>query len=447
MNKVVNIVVLALTALVVATAATKSITGRSSRWDQMMQDHEIRHKRQAGREWRALNESCDDLGDVTRFDQLGRRNSGLLAPVGHQGCCGSCWAFAATHAVTDSMNIQAGRQLDLLSAQYTTRCTTDKYGYGCCGDSPARALEHYRDTGVVTDDCLPYNESDSKVEGLISYLKYFIAKKCFTACADGSTAYNPGSIKINTFSTYHSNYNDTFIIDVLKKRYVVIIGIRANMNLFNYGCGVLTTNTSEGGLHAVTIVDYGTTNTGVDFWVMKNSWGSDYGESGYFRVRRGQKDLGIGSYDMFIPLLSPDSTLPPSDRTQEPRQETCAPVDVTEPQNNNITMSAVEFALQGLVDDQQVQCPNGVAATNLSLLLFDDADIQVVAGTMVELIVDVSVEGCGTTVTKRLSLTVFINLDGTFTLTDYIIGNTAKILTASILLLFAMVMINLVINN
>ena len=69
---------------------------------------------------------------------------------------------------------------------------------------------------------------------------------------------------------------------------------------------------------------------------------------------------------------------------------------------------------------------------------------------MVELIVDVSVEGCGTTVTKRLSLTVFINLDGTFTLTDYSIGdieNTAKIPTASMMLLFAMVMISLVINN
>ncbi len=109
-------------------------------------------------------------------------------------------------------------------------------------------------------------------------------------------------------------------------------------------------------------------------------------------------------------------------------------------------MSAVEFALQGLADNQIVQCgcPSNGVATGLSLISFDSAGIQVVAGTMVELSVDVSLEGCGANATKTLDLTVFINLDGTFTLTDY---NTAKILTASMLLLFAMVMINLVINN
>ncbi len=193
MNKVVKIFALALTALVVATVATKPITGRSSRWDQMIHDHGAQHKRRVGREWRNINEICNDLGDLTRFDRLKRRNSGPLAPVANQGDCGSCWAFAATHAVTDIRNIQAGRRLDLLSTQYTNRCTTYKHGYGCCGDSPVRALEHYRDIGVVTDVCLPYNESDSKIEGWRSYFKYFIAKECFTACADGSSAYNPCS--------------------------------------------------------------------------------------------------------------------------------------------------------------------------------------------------------------------------------------------------------------
>ena len=157
MNKVVKMFVLALTALVVTTAAkypAKPITGRSSRWDQMIHDHGARHKRQAIMEWQRKPKPCT-LGDVMRFDVLGRRNSGLLAPVANQGTCGSCWAFAAAHAVTDSRNLAAGRQLDLLSAEYTNRCATINHGYGCCGDNPARALEHYRDIGVVTDNCLP----------------------------------------------------------------------------------------------------------------------------------------------------------------------------------------------------------------------------------------------------------------------------------------------------
>ncbi len=456
MNKV-NIVVLALTALVVATAATKLITGRSSRWDQMIHDHETRHKRQTGREWRTVDESCDDLGDVTRFDQLGRRNSGILAPVADQGGCGSCWAFAAAHAVSDTRNIAAGRQLDLLSAQYTTRCAAApiKSGYGCCGGNTVRALRHYRDTGVVTDVCLPYISSSSKpLDGIAKdnfAWKANNALTCFSECADRSN-FNPQAITIDGYYAT-STYTDDTIINALNNGQAVKASIKTNMDLKQYKCGVLTTTPpalTEKSTHSVTIVDYGSTDTEVDFWVIKNSWGSNRGESGYYRVRRGEGDLGIGRYPIAFPLLSPESTTPSSDFTAE-NEETCAAEDVTNPQNNDITMSAVDFALQGLVDNQQVQCPNGVAATGLSLVSFDDADVQVVAGMVVELIVQTSLEGCGATVTRRLTLTVFINLDGMFTLTAYNIGdtieNTAKILTASMLLLFAMVMINLVINK
>ena len=280
------------------------------------------------------------------------------------------------------------------------------------------------------------------------------AKKCFLACDDGSS-FDQALIRIQDYRLYtRHSFNDNTIIAALTNGHVVITSMRANDAFrFCYGCGVFTS--TPPGLpsnHAVIIVDYGTTDTGVNFWVIKNSWGtSEWGEGGYARVRRGQLDLGIGGYRILIPILAQDDSLPPSDSITE-SENTCAPEDVSDPSNDNSTMSAVEFALQGLVDNQQVQCPNGVAATDLNLLSFIDADIQVVAGVVVDLIVDVSVRGCGTTVTNRLDLTVLIDLDGMFTLTDYnirdsSIGNTAKILTASTLLLFAMVMINLVINN
>ncbi len=459
MNKVVNIVVLALTALVVATAATKLITGRSSRWDQMIQDHETRHKRQAGREWRFKNESCDDLGDLTRFDQLGRRNSGLLAPVADQGGCGSCWAFAAAHAVSDTRNIAAGRQLDLLSAEYTTRCATENnvHGYGCCGGLPKTALEHYRDIGVVTDVCRPYNPITSSISKAPDYIKNNNlleawkarnALNCFTACENSAYIYDPSSIKIAGPRIY-DQYTDNTIINALSNGQVVIAPIRTNLEFCHrYKCGVLPSTppaSNEKPDHAIIIVDYGTVDNETNFWVIKNSYGNNYGESGYLRVRRGG-DFGIGLYPIFIPILSTDPMLPSLDSTAE-TQETCALMAVSDPFNDNSTMSAVEFALKCLVDNRRVKCPNGVAATGLNLVSFDDAGVQVVAGTMVELTVDVNVEGCGATVTQHLSLTVFIDLDGMFTLTDYNIGNTAKILTASMLLLFAMVMINLMINN
>ena len=52
------------------------------------------------------------------------------------------WPIQGTYKLVDG-------RLDLLSAQYTNRCATNKHGYGCCGDTPVRALEHYRVTGVA----------------------------------------------------------------------------------------------------------------------------------------------------------------------------------------------------------------------------------------------------------------------------------------------------------
>lgn len=67
---------------------------------------------------------------------------------------------------------------------------------------------------------------------------------------------------------------------------------------YNYGCGVFCEVESVGN-HSVELVDYGTTNDGVDFWVIKNSWGMNWGENGYFRIRRG--DLQIGSIVLYLP--------------------------------------------------------------------------------------------------------------------------------------------------
>jgi len=69
------------------------------------------------------------------------------------------------------------------------------------------------------------------------------------------------------------------------------------LQYYTSGIGSYTTAECDpaGTNHAVTLVGYGTEN-GVDYWLVRNSWGANWGEAGYFRLARGQGTCGINTY-------------------------------------------------------------------------------------------------------------------------------------------------------
>ena len=156
----------------------------------------------------------------------------------------------------------------------------------------------------------------------------------------------------------------------------VIAGMNVSSTFkYQYRCGVFCSDPNDEivGAHAVEIVDHGTTSSGLDFWVVKNSWGSRWGEDGYFHIRRG--DSLIMRFDTPSVSTAQPVSMPPF--------MTCAPGNVSDPSQDTLIMSAIDVAVMQL--NGRIPCRDSSPATSISLASVTNATAQIVQGTIISL--------------------------------------------------------------
>lgn len=248
-----------------------------------------------------------------------------VGQVLNQGQCGSCWSFSATEAFA---NRRCAAGLDghsiRMSQQYQVSC--DTIDSGCAGGWLPTAWEFFLVKGVPSDECVPY-EAETFLNGKNG--------KCPTHCENGDeihvfktagTAVNvgiryslpPATKKRGNFNLFgwckdegsegqSAHMEEPLTMDESEKKKEQERNIEKALvrdgplqtafsvyqDFFHYESGIYHHITGElmGG-HAVEIVGYGA-ETGTEYWIIKNSWGSDWGESGYFRILRGVNECGI----------------------------------------------------------------------------------------------------------------------------------------------------------
>ncbi|MDH4366683.1 MAG: DUF333 domain-containing protein [Dehalococcoidia bacterium] len=195
------------------------------------------------------------------FDWRNKDGQNWMTPVKDQGVCGSCWAFATVGTVEPQYNIFANDPtLDLdLSEQYLVSCS----GCGDCGGGyEGCALGVVQDDGIPDEACFPYTATDSTCAGKC----FDWSHRLYTIDDTGSVADNITAIK-------------EYLID--KGPLVARMGVGPEFGGYFDSNGTYRCSIDSGINHVVVIVGY---DEAEDCWIVKNSWGTAWGDDGYFKV-------------------------------------------------------------------------------------------------------------------------------------------------------------------
>ena len=190
------------------------------------------------------------------------RDAGGVTPVKDQSTCGSCWAFAAAAELESFVKIRYGTETNL-SEQQVVSC--NPYGAGCDGGWATAAYYVFQNTGAVLENCAPYLAADPPQ----------------APCTEDEF------LKYARITGYDYIANDVEQIKAALQNGPVCTGIDASPEFEAYSGGCYDVPGQQVN-HLVLIVGYDDRACGgAGAWLIKNSWGPDFGEAGYIWVKYG----------------------------------------------------------------------------------------------------------------------------------------------------------------
>ena len=237
----------------------------------------------------------------TSFDWT---TKGAVTPVKDQGQCGSCWAFGTTGDVEGVTFLKTGKLVSL-SEQELVSCDKGT-NEGCNGGLQEDAFVYIEKNGITTEKDYKYTSGGGRTGTAFFFLTYFFFNSLTFST---NTQHNTGSCatsKTKNDLTYikgwtqvsKSKKGESDIKTALPKNGPITIGIDAtpmqdyiggvDSPQCNVDCGC-TANDLD---HAVLMVGYGTKGSD-SYWKIKNSWASDWGEDGYYRIEYGKNLCGL----------------------------------------------------------------------------------------------------------------------------------------------------------
>ena len=194
------------------------------------------------------------------------RTNGGSVTVRDQGNCGSCWAFSTMGPLEHAIKIKDGVELNLAEQQLVD-CNTHNYG---CANGGYNSMDMLKSNGAALETCYPYTAKDGT---------------CKTSCALGH--------KIDSWAWVAGSSNGTPTTDQIKAAIYtygpISVSVACDSTFDAYKSGVFTHNYTGSLNHMVVLVGWSDTDGA---WIMRNSWGTSWGESGYMRIKYGVSKIG-----------------------------------------------------------------------------------------------------------------------------------------------------------
>ena len=237
--------------------------------------------------WDWRNPPANTIYAASNFPYF-NSSMGWMTSIKDQGSCGSCWSFGTLGSIEAKydLGMNESRLKPDLSEQDEVSCDLSCYsGYtrpssacqnGCNGGYVDLAMQNIQSNGVVDESCFPYTATNTS---------------CSNIC--------PGNQNRDwSITGYQENYNVTnaALEQMLVDNGPIAVLVDARQ-WDPYTGGLECSGSSTYVDHAVVLVGYNDTgDNGTSYWIIKNSWGSDWGENGYIRVQFGCDAVGLYNY-------------------------------------------------------------------------------------------------------------------------------------------------------
>ncbi|XP_059256697.1 cathepsin F isoform X1 [Mustela nigripes] len=239
------------------------------------------------REYRGKNMRLDKSTGDSAPSEWDWRRKGAVTKVKNQGMCGSCWAFSVTGNVEGQWFLKQGALLSL-SEQELLDC--DKVDKACLGGLPSNAYSAIKTLGVpIFSPCaIRPRHCPGGLETEDDYSYRGRMQTC---------GFSPKKARVYINDSVELSQNEETLAAWLAEKGPISVAINAfGMQFYRHGISHPLRPLCSPWLidHAVLLVGYGN-RSGTPFWAIKNSWGSDWGEEGYYYLHRGSGACGVNT--------------------------------------------------------------------------------------------------------------------------------------------------------